>query len=157
MVRAGDILRKSDSEKGMAVSSAIGYSATVARCYGDRWGNVSDIFIVTMNFGSAVAYMDVIADILGAWGANKTTGLLLVVLFIIGPLSCIRQIENLKFTSLLGLCIYTIFGLIVIVVLYRSKVRGRHQRASRVVRAARGDSHSDSSLRLPHGRISRVP
>ena len=71
-----------------------------------------------MNFGSAVAYMDVIADILGAWGANKTTGLLLVVLFIIGPLSCIRQIENLKFTSLLGLCIYTIFGLIVIVLFF---------------------------------------
>ena len=118
MVRAGDILRDGDDEKGAGAQTSIGYSATVARCYGPRWGNVSDILIVTMNFGSAVAYMDVIADILGAWGANKVTGLLLVVLFIIGPLSCIREIENLKFTSLLGLSIYATFGLIVIVLFF---------------------------------------
>ena len=121
MVRAGDILRDGDGEKGIAGGAqltAIGYSATVARCYGPRWGNVTDMFIVVMNFGSAVAYMDVIADILGAWGANKVTGLLLVVAFIIGPLSCIREIENLKFTSLLGLSIYATFGLIVIVLFF---------------------------------------
>ena len=29
-----------------------------------------------------------------------------VVLFVVGPLSCVKAIESLKFTSLLGLCIY---------------------------------------------------
>ena len=48
----------------------------------------------------------------------KTIGLVLVVLFIVGPLSCVRAIEKLKFTSLLGLAIYALFGLITIALFF---------------------------------------
>lgn len=115
MVRAGEFMRASETQKGLE-AGPIGYSATVARCFGPRIGSLSDAFIVIMNFGSAVAYLDVIADIIGAWAGkdSKALGLFFVVLFIIGPLSCVRQIEKLKFTSLLGLSIYAIFGLVTI-------------------------------------------
>jgi solute carrier family 38 (sodium-coupled neutral amino acid transporter), member 2 len=120
MVRAGDMLRQGDSEDTSPQTLAIGYSATVARCFGPNYGTMSDVFIVIMNFGSAVAYLDVIADILAAWVGqeSKTIGLVLVVLFIVGPLSCVRAIEKLKFTSLLGLAIYALFGLITIALFF---------------------------------------
>jgi hypothetical protein len=122
MIRAGDILRDgaTDTEGGGGSHMAIGYSATVARCFGPQMGTVADIAIVTMNFGSGVAYLDVIADILAAWvgSGSKVIGLFLVILFVVGPLSCIREIENLKFTSLLGLCIYTLFMLITVVLFF---------------------------------------
>ena len=126
MVRAGDLLREGDDETGLAVgldgskasstTTAIGYSATVACCFGRRVGTLADVLIVTMNFGSAVAYLDVIGDILAAWfgDSSKALGLFLVILFVLGPLSCVRAIEKLKFTSLLGLAIYALFGLITI-------------------------------------------
>ena len=124
MVRAGDLIREGNDEanKGTSTSSslAIGYSATVGHLFGPFMGTMSDVFIVTMNFGSAVAYLDVIADILAAWvGQNsKVVALLLVVLFVVGPLSCVRAIEKLKFTSLLGLAIYALFGLITIALFF---------------------------------------
>lgn len=122
MIRAGDILRDgaTDTEGGGGSHMAIGYSATVARCFGPQMGTVADIAIVTMNFGSGVAYLDVIADILAAWvgSGSKVIGLFVVIVFVVGPLSCIREIENLKFTSLLGLCIYTLFMLITVVLFF---------------------------------------
>ena len=82
MVRAGDILRDQESEReGGSTTTAlsIGYSATVAHCFGPSMGTVADVLIVTMNFGSGVAYLDVIADILAAWigHPSKNVGLLL--------------------------------------------------------------------------------
>lgn len=122
MILAGDILVEGDSEKNGNGNNnmGIGYSSTVARCFGPRMGSISDILIVTMNFGSGVAYLDVIADILAAWVGNgsKVLALFFVIIFIVGPLSCVRAIESLKFTSLLGLCIYTMFGLIVVVLFF---------------------------------------
>ena len=88
MVRAGDILRDQENERESGGSAAtttmgIGYSATVARCFGPSMGTVADVLIVTMNFGSGVAYLDVIADILAAWigHSSKNVGLLLGTLF----------------------------------------------------------------------------
>jgi amino acid permease len=120
MVRAGDILREQEGETSQAGGLSIGYSATVARCFGPSMGTFADILIVVMNFGSGVAYLDVIADILAAWigHPSKNVGLLLVVLFVVGPLSCVKAIESLKFTSLLGLCIYGAFALITILLFF---------------------------------------
>ena len=114
MIKAGDLC------------GTTGYSDTVAKCYGGSMSFFADIMIVVMNFGSAVAYLDVIADILCAW-AGKTAKpwlLLLVTGLLILPLSCIRAVANLKFTSIMGICIYGGFGIIVIALYFMGAGRG---------------------------------
>jgi len=109
MVKAGELCNTTD-----------GYSQTVRWCFGPRAGKAVDVIILFMNFGAAVAYLDVIADILCAWGglSMKVPLLLLVTVVLILPLSSMPQVTKLKFTSMLGIGVYGLFGVICVALFF---------------------------------------
>ena len=84
------------------------YSGLVERAFGRCGSLTTDVFIIVMNFGTCVAYIDVIGDVLCAWIGPKWRylGLFLVSYCILLPIASIKTITALRFTSLLGICIY---------------------------------------------------
>ena len=99
---------------------SIGYAATVQKCFGAGAGLLVDIAIVVMNFGAAVAYLDIIADVLCAWVGQdlKVAVLAAVVAVVIWPLSSIKAVTQLRFSSFLGVAVYCTFGVIVFVLYF---------------------------------------
>ena len=81
--------------------------------HGDTYAKIVDACVVIMNFGSCVAYMDVVADLCVAWFGERwrATSLLLAIIAIILPLSLIEKINSLRFTSYVGIAIYCTFAL----------------------------------------------
>ena len=96
-----------------------GYSEAVQFYFSTKGAIVTDFFIAFLNFGTSIAYLDVLADIFCGWiGANsKIWALLAVLVFILFPLCCIRTFDQLSFTSYLGSAIYGTFGIAVFVML----------------------------------------
>jgi amino acid permease len=87
LVRAGELSETST------------YSATAGSCFGSKTAFIVDIFVLLMNFGTAVAYLDVIGDLLCAWtSADSKVGLLfLVATGVILPICLIEDVGKLKF------------------------------------------------------------
>ena len=98
------------------ISHKKGYSEAVEHYYGTIGAMTTDFFIAFLNFGTSIAYLDVIGDIICGWlGSNaKVAALLAVLIFILYPLCCIRTFDQLRFTSYLGSGIYTLFGVAVV-------------------------------------------
>ncbi len=80
-------------------------------------GTAVDVCIIVMNFGAAVAYFDVIGDVLEAWFGEKWRALMLFVatMVVILPLSLLRKINSLRFTSYIGIGIYCSFAVATII------------------------------------------
>ena len=80
---------------------------------------IANILITFLNFGTSIAYLDIIADQLSSWFGIQSRGwaLLVVVLFIITPLCMIKNISSLSFTSAMGIGVYSsvspLFSLLV--------------------------------------------
>ena len=95
-----------------------GYSEAVQFYFSTNGAIATDFFIAFLNFGTSIAYLDVLADIFCGWiGANsKIGGLFAVLVFILFPLCCIRTFDQLSFTSYLGSAIYGTFGIAVFII-----------------------------------------
>ena len=109
---------------GKATGGHKGYSEVVEFYYNVRGGGATDCFIAFLNFGTSIAYLDVLADIFCGWmGPSARVGSLFSVLvFILFPLCSIRTFDQLSFTSVMGTSIYGIFGIVVLLI-YASGVR----------------------------------
>ena len=102
------------------ISNKKGYSEAVEFYFGAKGAMATDFFIAFLNFGTSIAYIDVIGDIICGWlGGNAKFGALLsVLIFILFPLCCIRTFDQLRFTSYLGSAIYTTFGIAVVMIYF---------------------------------------
>ena len=102
------------------ISHKKGYSEAVEYYFGVKGALATDFFISFLNFGTSIAYLDVIGDIICGWlGYSAKVGALLsVLIFILFPLCCIRTFDQLRFTSYLGSAIYTTFGIAVVLIYF---------------------------------------
>ena len=116
------------------IVGAKSYSGTARRTFGARSAFAVDIGVILLNFGTAVAYLDVIGDVLFAWSGCGAAALLLVTaVFVIIPLSSIDDLSKLKSVSVAGAGVYILFSIVVVGVYFNQPSqmsRGKHSWAS---------------------------
>jgi amino acid permease len=118
------------------IAGAESYSGTALRVFGARAAIGVDVGIILLNFGTAVAYLDVVGDVLFSWSGDcgaKVGLLLLVAIAVVLPLSLIDDLSKLKFVSVAGACVYALFAVVVIALFFSGagkSSRGEHLWAS---------------------------
>ena len=121
---------------GGKIVRAGSYSGTALRVFGARAALAVDVGVILLNFGTAIAYLDVIGDVLFAWSGDcgaKVGLLFFVAVTILLPLSLIDDLSKLKLVSVTGAAVYTLFAVVVIALFFTGageSSRGEHLWAS---------------------------
>ena len=118
---------------------AFSYKAMMKHAFGPTWGKVVEAFIIWYTFGCCVAYAGVTGTSLaplaenwmglhGAWTSRITWTLLAGALFAVT--SSVRNLSELKFTSILAFVTILYVGLVVVIRLIKPEGDRPHQDSS---------------------------